>query len=73
MVEIYLLYFIEFGTYVKYILNIVELFNYRLYINISRIENNDKVCDGCINSVCSSKLLKTEYSAFVQIKEYKTG
>lgn len=40
---------------------------------ISRIENNDKVCDGCINSVCSSKPLKTDYSAFVQIKEYKTG
>lgn len=40
---------------------------------ISRIENNDQVCDGCINSVCSSKPLKTDYSTFVQIKEYKTG
>lgn len=40
---------------------------------ISRIENNDKVCDDCIKSIYSSKALNTDYFAFVQIKEYKTG
>lgn len=60
--------------YVKFTNLFLILFNCLTigYI-ISRIENNDKVCDGCINSVCSSKPLKTDYSAFVQIKEYKTG
>lgn len=40
---------------------------------ISRVKLNDQVCEKCFVDVCVEKPLKTTYSTFVNLKEFKTG
>jgi len=47
-------------------------FIYLGYI-ISRVKANDKVCQDCLLNVCVKEPLKTEYSIFLNLKEYKQG
>lgn len=48
------------------------LYNIAGYI-VSRVENNDKVCNECVSSVCSREPINTNYSAYVALKEWKAG
>jgi len=40
---------------------------------ISRVKANDKVCQECFLNVCVKEPLESEYSTFLNLKEYKQG